>query len=221
MPVVAASFCQAFLLAFWGATARLSIWARLAGLVVGAVYLEAILPHHVVREALGASTITIVLSTAALLVVRCSGAALIREGEPGQAALAQTEGLRFSIRGLMLFTATVALLCAGARALQDSPNRVFVVLVVWVVDGVGIGLVALWVALGNSRPRRRAPAVFAISPVLAAFFAFAVRAHSAGSVLITLTMLLYSALLLASLVVVRSCGYRLVRRMASRPPASG
>lgn len=64
------------------------------------------------------------------------------------------------------------------------------------------------------------PAVFAISPVLAAFFAFAVRAHSAGSVLITLTMLLYSALLLASLVVVRSCGYRLVRRMDSRPPAS-
>ncbi len=45
--------------------------------------------------------------------------------------------------------------------------------------------------------------------ILGAFFAAAVHAHSAGWVYILLTMLLYSAALLGSLAVVRSCGYRL------------
>jgi hypothetical protein len=54
--------------------------------------------------------------------------------------------------------------------------------------------------------------VFVLSPVLGAFFAFAAQAHQAGWVYVILIMLLFPATLLGSLLVVRSCGHRLVRQ---------
>ena len=93
---------------------------RLAGLLAGAVYLEALVPSAGRREALGISTITIVVTTATLLVVRWLGVRLTRQDDPGQSARHETEGLRFSIRGLMIFTAAVAVMCAGARALEGA-----------------------------------------------------------------------------------------------------
>ncbi len=212
VPLVALALCQAFLLAFWGALSRVSPWWRAAGLVAGAVYLEALLPHTFRHEFFGASTVTIAVTTATLLVARALGVRLTREDDLGQSAQVETEGLRFSIRSLMLFTAAVAVLSAGARVLQNVPDRLLVLIVVWVLCCVTIARVALWATLGNARPRWRAPVVFAIAPVLGAFFAIAVRAHPSGCVLITLTMLLYPSLLLGSLLIVRSCGYRLMRR---------
>jgi hypothetical protein len=117
----------------------------------------------------------------------------------------------------MLFTAAVALLSAGARALQASHGRSVLVAAVWALCFVAVGLVALWAALGVARPRRRVPVVFALSPVLGAFFAAAVDAHRAGCAYVLLTMMLYPASLLVSLLVVRSCGYRLVRRAVLSP----
>jgi hypothetical protein len=115
----------------------------------------------------------------------------------------------------MLFTAAVALLSAGARALRETPHRIISLTTVWALCFVAVGLVALWAALGNARPLRRGPVVFALSPVLGVFFAFAAGAHRAGWFYIILTMLLFPAFLLGSLLVVRSCGYRIVRRAGS------
>ena len=193
---------------------------RLAGLVTGAVYLEALVPSDLRREFLGTSTITIVVTTAILLVMRRVGGRLTRQDDPGQPARQEAEGLRFSIRGMMIFTAVVAVLCAGARAMQESPNRVFLLILVWALCFVAVGLVSLWAMLGDADPLRRVPVVLVLSPMLGAFFAFAANAHSDGWIYILLIMVLYPAALLGSLLVLRSCGYRLVRRVvpSTSPP---
>jgi hypothetical protein len=223
VPLVASALCQAFLLAVWGATSSGSPWRRLAGLAAGAVYLEALLPSDFRRELLGMSTITVAVVTATLLVIRMLGVRLNPFTDSAQPTPPETEGFRLSIRGLMLVTAAVALLSAGARALQEEPHRLVLLMAVWAMCFVTVGLVALWAVLGLGRPLRRGVVVFVLSPILGACFAFASQAHRAGWVYILLIMLLYPTLLLSSLLVVRSCGYRFVRRAASssKPPDGG
>jgi hypothetical protein len=218
VPFIASALCQAFLLSFWVAASQPAPWMRLTGLVAGAVYLEALVPSDLRREVMGISTIAIVVTTTTLLVVRWLGVRLTRQDDPGQSARQEPEGLRFSIRGLMIFTAVVALICAVARALEGSRSPGLVILV-WALCFVAVGLVSLWAVLGDAHPLLRIPVVFVLSPVLGAFFAFAAGAHPAGWIYILLIMLLYPAALLASLLVIRSCGDRLVRRaMPSTSP---
>ena len=167
------------------------------------------------REFLGTSTITIVVTTATLLVVRWLGVSFRRQDDPGQSARPESEGLQFSIRGLMIFTAAVAVICAVARALEGYRNPILFI-AVWAVCFVAVGLVSLWAVLGEARPVQRVPVAFVLSPVLGAFFAFAAGVHPTGWIYVLLIMLLYPAALLGSLLVVRSCGYRLVRGLC--PP---
>jgi hypothetical protein len=211
VPFVVSALCQAFLLAMWAVTSQATPWKRLAGLVTGAAYLEALVADDFRREFLGVSTITIAVTTASVLLLRSLGVRLKRQAKVGQPARPEPERLKFSIRGLMTFTAAVALLCAAARALQSSPRQQFVLIFVLAMCFVAVGLVCLWAALGEARPVCRSPVVFVFSPILGDFFAFAVNAHTAGWVYILLTMVLYPMALLGSLLIVRSCGYRLVR----------
>ena len=222
VPLFAVALSQALLIALWGTVSTAAPGKQLARLVVGVVYLEALFSSELRGEFRGLSTVTVVLFTVSLLVGRALGIRVTRRGGSDQGPRTEAEGLRFSIRGLMLLTVVVALLSSGARLLRATPAHFFLVVVVWSVCFVVVGLVALWVALGTARPPRRVPALFVLSPVLGAFFAYAVHAHEAGQVYITLTMLLYPTVLLGSLLVVRSCGYRLVRRAAaSAEPADG
>jgi hypothetical protein len=207
----ASALCQSFLLSLWVAASQAGAWKRLAGLVAGTVYLEALLATKLREDFQGIATVTIAVTTASLLVVRWLGVRFTRQAEVGQPARSEPEGLKFSIRGLMIFTAIVALLCAVARALQASPNQQFLLILVWAICFVAVGLVCLWAALGDARPWRRDPVVFVLSPLLGVFFAFAANAHRTGWVYILLIMVLYPTALLSSLLVVRSCGCRLVR----------
>jgi hypothetical protein len=215
VPFVASALCQGFLLATWAAASQTTACKRLAGLVAGAAYLEVLVAPDFRRELLGTSTITIIVTTATLFVVKWLGVRFTRQDDLGRSAPPEPEGLRFSIRGLMIFTAAVALLCALARALQASSNRLLLLILVWALCFVAVGLVSLWAVLGEARPVRRGPVVFVLSPVLGAFFAFALGAHSDGRIYITLIMSLYPVALLGSLVIVRSRGYRLVRSAVS------
>jgi hypothetical protein len=211
VPFFALALCQALLLSLWGTASQATRWIGLAGLSAGAVYLEALFPSDVRKDFLGTSTITIVVTAATLLAMRWVGVRLTRQYDSDQSARQEPEGLRFSIRGMMIFTAAVAVLCAGARALEGARSP-FLLILVWALCFVAVGLVSLWAVLGDSDPLRRAPVVFVLSPALGAFFAFAANAHKAGWVYILLTMLLYPLALLASLLVVRSRDYRLIRR---------
>lgn len=216
VPLFASALCQALLLSLWVATHWSAPRKRLVGLVLGAVYLEALFAPELRREFLGLATITAAVATASLLVVRRLGVRLARTTAPGLLARGEAEGLRFTIRGLMIFVAAVALLSAGARALREAgPGQFLLQMVTWALCFVIVGLVALWAALGSGRPLRRSPVVYALTPTLGVFFAVGVSADRAGWVFILYIMMLYPALLLGSLLVVRSCGYRLVRGAAS------
>lgn len=223
VPLFASAMCQALLMALWVATSSSAPKERLVGLIAGTVFLEALFASDLRREFLGLATVTVLLATTSLLVVRWLGVRLARPADPDRLARGEGEGLRFTIRGLMIFVAAVALLSAGTRALREAgPGRFLLQMVIWSLCFVVVGLVALWAALGSGRPLRRGPVLFALAPALGVFFAVGVDAHRAGWVYILLTMMSYPALLLGSLLVVRSCGYRLVRRFApSTIPAGG
>src|SRR6185295_344394 len=110
VPFFASALCQALLLSLWAAVSHVAPWMRLAGLAAGAVYLEGLFAFDLRREFLGTCTITIVVSTATLLVVRWVGVRLRRQDDSRQSARPEPVGLRFSIRGLMIFTAVAALI---------------------------------------------------------------------------------------------------------------
>ena len=225
VPLVASVVCQAFILALWGVTSTASSWKRIAGLLAGSVYLETLWLFGMAGELPGTSTITIGVTTACLLVVQAKWGKVTRQVQDGSPAPPETERLRFSIRGLMLLTVAFALLSAVARAfqsLQFLPTRLTLVNVFLSLCFVTIGFVAVWAVLGKAQPLVRAAVVLALSTILGVFFAISVKAPTAGWVYITLSMLLYSAALLASLLVLRSCGYRFVRHVKRLmdPPSS-
>jgi hypothetical protein len=210
VPLCALAPCQAALLALWGATAGSSRWARSAGMVAGAIYLEALIPRDLRHEFQGASTTVLVATTATLFVARALPVRPIRRDAVAPAAPG-AGAFRFSIRALMVITAAFALVSIVSKALQESGMQAPVLVIAWSMCFVLVGLAAFWAGLTDARPLARAPVVFALSPILGAFFAFAANAHGSGWVYVTLIMFLYPALLLASLLVVRSYGYRLVR----------
>jgi hypothetical protein len=212
VPFVALVPCQAFILALWGVISTASPWKRIAGLLVGSVYLEMLWLLALEWELPGTSTVTIAVATVSLVVVRAIGGKFTRRLHNGPHG---TERLRFSIRGLMLVTAAFALLSAVTRAFQVlhlPDNRLTPLIVFLSMCFVTIGFAALWAVLGKARPLERVAVVLVLSPILGAFFALAANAHQAGWALVILSMLLNSVALLVSLFVVRSCGYRFVRR---------
>jgi hypothetical protein len=212
VPFFASAFCQSFLLSLWGAASQTMLWKRLAGLVTGVLDLEA-LAADLGREFPGIWTITFTVTMGALLVLRRFGFTVKRPGDLGRPARSEPQGPRFSILGVMIVTVAVALLCAEARDLQAFGVQRFLFKLGCAICFVAVGLVSLWAALGDARPLRRGPAVFVSSLVLGA--CLAMPAHTAGRVYIHLIMALYPTALIASLLIVRSCGYRLVGRASA------
>ncbi len=212
VPFVASAFCQSFLLSLWGSASQAMLWKRLAGLVTGVLYLEA-LAADLGREFPGIWTITTTVTVGSLLVLRRFGIIVKRPGDFGQPARPEPKGPRFSILGMMIVTVAVALLWAEARDLQAFGVQRFLFKFVCAICFVAVGLVSLWAALWDARPLRRGTAVFILSAALSAYLAM--PAHTSGRVYIHLIMVLYPTALMASLLIVRSCGYRLVRRAST------
>jgi hypothetical protein len=208
--MIVSGLCQAFLLSLWGVTSTASQWKRVAGVVAGTVYLETLLCIAVERDFAGIATFTIVATAASLLVVRAKGVRCIRQGS----AKSVTEPMRFSIGNLMLLIAAAAILITVARTLNEIPlpNKTIPLNIFFSLCIASVGLLAVWAVLGTAQPLWRGSIVFILSPILGVLFAVAATANHGGWVLIILTMILYSASMLASLFVVRSCGYRWVRR---------
>jgi hypothetical protein len=215
VPLLASVSCQAVLLALWGACATTAPWKRLAVLATGAMYLELLArPGSLRNEFSGFPTLVVVLVSAGMLSLRVTGWEVAARAESDRLPGEETGGFRFSIRGLMLCTAAVALLGAGARGLTPGPGNMLWALVVWSLCFTAVGLAALWAGLGGGPPGWRSPLVFLMSACLGVFFAAAVQAHAQGWFYVISIMLLSTGGLLASLAVVRSCGYHLRRRSA-------
>jgi len=112
VPLVALAACQSVLLAVWVVTSTSLPWKHLAGLVGGAVYLEALVAHGLQRELLGVTTATFAFTWASLLALRGLGFGLVPQADPSEPGPNPGHGLRFSIRDLMLATAVVGMLRA-------------------------------------------------------------------------------------------------------------
>ena len=222
VPCFALTFAQVGLLGLWAVFSPADPWTRFLGLVTGAAGLEALLDLAFRGEFGGLVALSAALTFAALIVLRWLGFRLARrpdaagEPDPGHS------GLRFSIRGVMALTAAVAVMSALARNLEGSPGPMTVVrLVTWAACFLAVGLLALRAISGADRPLARGLPAVAVAGVLGAFFAYACDAHHAGWVYIILIMMLDAAALLGSLLVLRSCGFRLARRPAGEPDPPG
>jgi hypothetical protein len=223
--LLALTFGQACLLGFWAAFSAASGWLRLGGLVAGAVYLEVLTAagsnddDFLFMASIAAGVIATVL-----LTTRLRWAELRRVEAAGPRP--DAEGLRFSIRGLMLFTLGVALLMGGARGTRQAFGHLgpgLFVTAVWSLSLVVLALAACWATLGPGRPWARVAAVSLGAVASGALFAYGIGEDRSWEslgyfVIITAGQ---SALVLASLLVVRSAGLRLLARSAprERPPA--
>ena len=115
----------------------------------------------------------------------------------------------------MLITCVVAVLIAGAREIrQNFPSELpWVFEFVWAGAFVAQGLAAAWATFASERTVPRGIAVLAAAPALGALLAYAAGGTAWDTYFyLTAIMALHTAAILASLSVVRSCGYRLVSR---------
>jgi hypothetical protein len=124
----------------------------------------------------------------------------------------------------MVFTSIVALLMAGAKGLREffpNPPDIVFIIPVWSVCFVVMGLAAVWATLGRTSPLVRCPFVFLNSLVLGALFCFGINVRDVAAYIYVISIMgVQSAGLLASLLLVRSRGYRLVRMPPPGPTAS-
>lgn len=223
LPLVAAVgvlTAQAALLGFWAAFSDAKPGARIVGLIAGACWLEALLrlagEGHVGFHGLTATAV--VVSAGALWYVRIRKARLDRVAGKPDPTGGYREGLRFSIRGLMLFTMAVALVVGGARSMRrvfDDGPPVLPLIAIWAICFAACGLAAAWAALGLRRPFGRGLAVLLMAAVLGGLFGYGVGTDSDEWEVycyFVIVMLLDALLVFLTLLVVRSAGYRLVPR---------
>jgi hypothetical protein len=222
VPLFAVTFAQISLLGIWVIFSASRLRYRLLGLVVATACLEGAFDIGLEWEFVLMPTAAMGLTLVSLIVVRWFGVRLSRSADGVDSSLPEHRRFRFSIRGLMVLTAVVAVLSAVARNMRGSPGPVsFVLSVLWAICFLAVSLLVMWGALGPGGSLRRCLPVLAIAPALGAFFAYAVAAHHEGWFYIITIMLLHSIVLLGSLLIVRSWGYHLVRRSVSSTRLSG
>jgi hypothetical protein len=205
-------FSQSSLLALWAVMAPFALLVRIVGWIAGSVYLTLLLRWALDEDmAIPMALVETLIVTITLFVVRQRNAHLCRiSTQPGEQ---ERSGLQFSIRGLMIFTLAVAVLITVVKQLREAEGAktdVFVI-GIWVVSLVVTSLAAIWAMLGLRSPYARSIAVLIMSVMLGWCFSYGIGQHWEYYVYGMVIMFLQTALLVGSLLVVRSSGYRLVR----------
>lgn len=224
MPFMATGFSQCGLLGFWLAYGRASMQSRAWTSLFGGVYLWWL--NVFATEAWGKVDLMIVLP---VLVFGCmlffaATLTVMRKWKPGVGLIRQdglsptVRGFQFSLRHLLLFTVAVSLVLAGAELMKSFAGAgvitrvlVCVVIVLCFVEGV---LAALWASLGQGQVLVRMPIAVGLAALTGLIPAFYFRIDPKSYVLCVATAALAQVITVASLLVVRSAGFRLVRRLA-------
>jgi hypothetical protein len=189
-------FSQSCLLGVWAAFSGASWWKRLLGLIFGSVTVATMISFGFDDYSFSWMALTISAAVSgALLVVRLSDVRLLQFAPVP--ASSNRKRLRFSIRGLMLLTLVAAILIDEVRI------SIFLALC----------LGSVWVSLGVDRVLRGIAISIVFLFVASVLFALVfVGLRDRPNYFITIGhLLLMYAILLGSLLVVRSCGYRLLR----------
>jgi hypothetical protein len=210
-------FCQTSLLGIWAGLGRNPWWIRLPGAAAGIVYLGLLLDlclgqpyrdNHIIV------LLTTVLIVGVLLAVRCFRVRICLTTMVATAV----PRFQFSIRQLLILTTAVACILSLEKWLGW---QLFSVVETFLLAMIGcllaaVGLISVWPVLGTRQPIL--PSTIAVG--IAAGLGFGLTklsAHAAGMTAVWITIPSVEALsLVASLLVVRSCGYRLTRLPSSR-----
>jgi hypothetical protein len=206
-------FSQTSLLAIWGSLGVGPWWKRLVGVVVGVGYLGFLLGVGI-SELTRRVALDVLLATmfvaCPLLIVRSFRVVV----QSNSSRVGSVGRIQFTIRHLMILTFVVACLISIGKWVQPFPH---VGKVVWlfgnaVTFGV-VGVLPVGFVLATKQP-----VLFGVGwVVVGAFAGYCLGRMTDFDVGIWMTMTSVEAMVLvASLVVVRSCGYRLVRLPSRR-----
>jgi hypothetical protein len=137
---------------------------------------------------------------------------------------ARDEGMQFTIRQLFLATTVVAIMLGLGRGIQGLDDRsvlgMFIGLAIvcpWIVI---VELAILWGSLGIGRPWPRLLVVLPTAFVVGAIPMFSLKSGFIVIVIWSCIIGFQAVITAGSLLVIRSCGYRLVRGAAIEPTAS-
>jgi hypothetical protein len=202
---------QAGLLGVWAALSEVATWKRLAGFIIGVAYLDWLGNGHF-GDFAPDFTIAIAVFTILILVRQCR---IQIHRFPLRSGPTKNGDLRFSIRSLMLFTGFIALCTMATMIMRTSVIMLFAVDTLF---SVIVMLTSVWAALSWGRPMPRSMAVLTLAAALGLLFALGIDGEVAqrvfqsrwmGYFLFISVALLEAVFLLSSLLIVRSCGYRL------------
>ena len=205
-------FSQTSLLGIWGGLGTNPWWSRLIGVVVGVGSLGLLLGVGVGERASEENYFIVSVGTAlitgVLLVVRCFKVRICVATVDQAAA----HRMQFTIRQLLALTFAVACLVSLGKWLAPHVMNVTGPLILTLIGLVlaTVGLLSVWPALGARHPVL--PSLILIVVAAGVGFCFAQFPPMSGMASFWMTITSVEALsLVPSLLVVRSCGYRLVR----------
>ena len=207
-------FSDSTLLGAWSVFARCRLWWRMAGLLAGLGYLVTLTSLITRREGFVFATligVTYAMAFCLSLVARLRGIRLLRSGLDGSGLPPQE--FQFSIGHLLVLTATVAITLAVGKDYHDP--RAWSIAAEYGAALAIAPLMAIWGCLGTRRWWWGVPLVLIVS-FLAGFIPVVVAREAARDLWWSITTLIEGVISMASLYVVRSCGYRLSRR-SDRP----
>jgi hypothetical protein len=206
-------FSQVGLLGIWVGSAANSWYVRLVGMAAGNGYFlvlgwissqEAL--RNMVDDLVGLTACTLIMASA-LLIAGCFRVRISLPTSPVSAA----RRIQFSIRDLMVLTLVVACVVGFGRWLPSYRPSLFDLKIMALIylPFVVIGLLSVWPALSARRPLLPCSIFVVIAGGVGMYFDF-FGPHIDIAYWITITSA-EALSLVASLLVVRSCGYRLVR----------
>lgn len=209
-------FSQTSLLAIWGGLGSTRLWKRLIGVLLGVGYLGCLLglgsstQQFGFTQVIGFSFVTVgggaTIVLVLLLIVRFLVGAIHREGLPD----CSQRRPQFTVRQLLILTFAIACLVTVGKAVQPfvPQNGLLPFLVRFAVIPAVIGVSPVWAVMAAKRPVRYGMLTVAVV-VLAGYSSgrFAYPGVENIWIIATTTEVL---VVIVSLLVVRSCGYRLM-----------
>jgi len=205
-------FAQASLLGIWGSLGAGPWWIRLVGIVAGSVCLATGAAIGIGERDLGTIvifTFTTFSVAVVYIIFRCFR---FRIGSPRNEGTARAE-LQFGIRHLLIVTVVVAVMLAVSRSLEFnlSDYGQLPLAIIFASPYALVGMLSPWAILRGRLLIVRAVILLAIAATAGWGLAQMIKAIDAMKFWMGIS-LTEAVLLIASLIVVRSCGYRLMRR---------
>jgi hypothetical protein len=122
----------------------------------------------------------------------------------------------------MILTLVLAVLFAGAKGMREMEPTFRIRAVVFGLLNVVLGLAAAWAALGLAPPIKRLLGVLLLCPTFETLFWYGMGSPGWDTYWnINVCMLLQVAITFGSLLVVRSCGFRIVQAQSELESQGG